>query len=72
MVAPCAWYIVSVHINFIHEVNDMKPMIWHPEEKDKKVNEYLNKTNRAPYFGIILAVIGLFSVFTTAVLLGVF
>jgi Fe2+ transport system protein B len=50
----------------------MKPMIWHPEEKDKKVNEYLDKTNRAPYFGIILAILGVFTVFTTAVLLGAF
>lgn len=50
----------------------MKPMIWHPEPKDKKVNEYIDKTNRAPYFGIILAALGVFSAFTVAVLLGAF
>jgi Fe2+ transport system protein B len=50
----------------------MKPMIWHPEPKDKKVNEYIDKTNRAPYFGIILGVLAVFTVFTTAVLLGAF
>ena len=38
----------------------MKPMIWHPEPKDKKVNEYIDKTNRAPYFGIILGALGVF------------
>jgi Fe2+ transport system protein B len=50
----------------------MRPMIWHPEEKDQKVNEYIDKTNRAPYFGIILAVLGVFTAFTAAVLLGAF
>jgi Fe2+ transport system protein B len=50
----------------------MKPMIWHPEEKDQKVNEYIDKTNRAPYFGIMFAIIGVFSIFTVAVLLGAF
>jgi Fe2+ transport system protein B len=57
---------------FKSEVNDMKPMIWHPEEKDQKVNEYIDKTNRAPYFGIMFAIIGVFSIFTVAVLLGAF
>ncbi len=50
----------------------MRPMIWHPEEKDKKVNEYIDSINRAPYFGIMLVVLGIFSLFTTAILLGVF
>jgi hypothetical protein len=27
----------------------MRSMIWHPEEKDSKVNEYLAKANHAPY-----------------------
>jgi hypothetical protein len=30
----------------------MRPMIWHPEEKDQKVNRYLDSTTRAPYFWI--------------------
>lgn len=50
----------------------MKPMIWHPEEKDKKVTEYIDKTNRAPYFGIIGGIVAVFTVFTAAVLLGLF
>jgi Fe2+ transport system protein B len=50
----------------------MRPMIWHPEEKDKKVNEYIDKTNRAPYFGIILATLGVLTIFCVAILLGVF
>lgn len=27
----------------------MKPMTWHPEERDEKVNQYLSQVNRAPY-----------------------
>ena len=27
----------------------MKSMIWHPEEKDAQVNEYLEQANHAPY-----------------------
>lgn len=27
----------------------MRSMIWHPEEKDSKVNEYLEQANHAPY-----------------------
>jgi hypothetical protein len=31
----------------------MKSMIWHPEEKDQKVNQYLEQNNHAPYEIII-------------------
>jgi hypothetical protein len=42
------------------EVFLMKPMIWHPEEKDRKVNKYLETINRAPYVVILaLAIAGL-------------
>lgn len=27
-------------------------MIWHPEEKDARVNEYLEQANHAPYSAI--------------------
>jgi Fe2+ transport system protein B len=57
---------------FITEVNDMRPMIWHPEAKDQKVNRYLDSINHAPYFGLIIATIGFFCLFTFAIVLGVF
>jgi hypothetical protein len=50
----------------------MKPMIWHPEEKDAKVNQYLDQTNHAPYVPIVAAMTGLFFLFTFAVLVGLF
>ncbi len=50
----------------------MRPMIWHPEEKDQKVNRYLDSTTRAPYFGLMLAALGIFCLFTFAVLVGIF
>jgi F0F1-type ATP synthase assembly protein I len=50
----------------------MKPMIWHPESKDEKINQYLDRVNHAPYGMIIFMILGLFGLFTFAVLLGVF
>ena len=50
----------------------MKPMIWHPEPKDKKVNQYLNRINREPWLFILAAILVLVSVFTLLVLLGTF
>lgn len=50
----------------------MKPMIWHPEEKDQKVNQYLEQINHAPYIRIIAMVLGLFCLFTVLVLMGAF
>lgn len=46
----------------------MKPMIWHPEEKDTKVNEYLDRINHAPYGLIFLVGFGLFCLFTAVIL----
>jgi hypothetical protein len=50
----------------------MKPMTWHPEEKDEKVNQYLSQVNRAPYATIFAVVIGLFSFLTFVILLSSF
>ncbi len=50
----------------------MKPMIWHPENKDEKVNQYLDRMNHAPYGTIIILALGLFFLFTFVVLVGVF
>jgi hypothetical protein len=50
----------------------MKPMIWHPEAKDRQVNEYFSQVNHAPYGTIGLGLLGLFCLFTVIVLLGIF
>ncbi len=50
----------------------MKPMIWHPEAKDAKVNQYLDQINHAPYPTIATVLVVLFCLFTFAVLLGSF
>jgi hypothetical protein len=65
------WYSVDV-AKYPTEVNDMRPMIWHPEAKDQKVNSYLDSANRAPYFGVVSATLGAFCLFTLAILLGIF
>lgn len=35
----------------------MKPMVWHPEDRDSKVNSYLEDVNHAPYGAIALLVL---------------
>ena len=50
----------------------MKDMIWHPEDKDRKVNQYLDRTNRAPYETIIAVGFAIFCLFTLLVLFGTF
>jgi hypothetical protein len=50
----------------------MKPMVWHPEEKDAAVNQYLEQVNRAPYALIFALLLSGFCVFTLLVLLGIF
>jgi hypothetical protein len=50
----------------------MKPMIWHPEPKDKKVNQYLDKINHEPWLAISAVALLLLCVFTVLVLLGTF
>lgn len=50
----------------------MKSMIWHPEEKDAKVNQYLDSSNHAPYETIIALGFAGFCLFTLAILVGTF
>jgi hypothetical protein len=39
------------------EAKIMKPMVWHPEDQDSKVNSYLEQVNHAPYGAILLLVL---------------
>jgi hypothetical protein len=50
----------------------MKPMIWVPEEKDAKVNAYLDQVNRAPYGAIFALSMGLFCLLVLVFLLASF
>lgn len=50
----------------------MKPMVWHPEPQDEKVNQYLDRTNREPWLGIVGVSIIIVCTFTLLVLLGTF
>ncbi len=50
----------------------MRPMIWHPEPKDQQVNQYLDQTNREPWFALIGGTLILVCSFTFLVLLGTF
>jgi hypothetical protein len=50
----------------------MKPMIWHPEDKDVKVNQYLDHMNHAPYQTLIMLLLGTFCLLTFVILVGVF
>jgi hypothetical protein len=54
------------------EVRDMKPMIWHPEPNDKKVNMYLDSMNHEPWLAIYAGIIMFVGMFTLLILLGVF
>jgi hypothetical protein len=50
----------------------MKPMIWHPEPQDTKVNQYLDSINHEPWLAIFAVGLLLLSLFTLLVFLGVF
>jgi hypothetical protein len=50
----------------------MKPMIWHPEEKDTKVNQYLDRMNHEPWLAFIAGGIVFFMLFTLLIFLGIF
>ncbi len=50
----------------------MRSMIWHPEEQDGRVNQYLEQTNHAPYEVIFASMLGLFFLFTLVILFGTF
>ena len=50
----------------------MKPMIWHPEPKDKKVNQYLDHLNREPWLLVLAAILVVIFILTILVLLATF
>lgn len=50
----------------------MKPMIWHPEPKDDKVNRYLDSTNHEPWLAILVAALVVICSFTFLICLGTF
>ena len=50
----------------------MKQMVWQPEERDERVNQYLDKINHAPYQSIVTISIVAFCLFTAAILIGIF
>lgn len=50
----------------------MKPATWYPNEKDAKVNQYLDRMNHAPYGFIFLSMMLLFVLFTFVILVGIF
>jgi hypothetical protein len=57
----------------IIKVAIMANMTWIPDEnRDKKVKQYLDKINHAPYGSIVLISIMLFCLLTALVLFGTF
>jgi hypothetical protein len=50
----------------------MKPMIWHPEPNDKKVNQYLDHINHEPWLAIGAGILLLVSFGTVFFVLGAF
>jgi len=50
----------------------MKPMIWHPEDKDKKVNQYLDRVNREPWLVFFAVALVFFSIFIVLMFIGIF
>ncbi len=50
----------------------MRPMIWHPEPNDAKVNQYLDNINREPWIAIYASLFLFLTFFTVLVFLGVF
>ncbi len=50
----------------------MKPMIWHPEPEDDKVNQYLDRVNHEPWLIMIAAAIVAIFALTFLIIMGVF
>jgi hypothetical protein len=50
----------------------MKPMTWHPEPNDQKVNKYLDQTNHEPWLVIVAGALMIACSFTVLILLGTF
>jgi hypothetical protein len=60
-------------IPFVIEVKIMANMTWTPDEnRDKKVKQYLDKVNHAPYGAIVILSMVLFCLLTALVLFGTF
>ena len=64
--------LVSFLILPLSEAKAMKQMVWQPEERDQRVNKYLDKINHAPYQSIVTISIVAFCLFTAAILIGIF
>ena len=50
----------------------MKPMIWHPEPSDEKINQYLDSSNREPWLAILALGLAFVCFSTLVILLGTF
>ena len=50
----------------------MKPMIWHPEDKDKKVNKYLDRINHEPWLEFYVVILILLTVLMLVMFIGIF
>lgn len=50
----------------------MKPMIWHPEPNDEKVNQYLDNSNREPLLALLAVGLLVVCFSTLVILLGTF
>ncbi len=50
----------------------MKPLVWRPEEKDARINQYLDQMNHAPYGSIVLYLLAAFCLLTFILLVGIF
>jgi hypothetical protein len=50
----------------------MKPMIFHPDDKDQQVRDYFNQINHAPYPTIAVVSVVVFCLLTLMVLIGSF
>jgi len=48
----------------------MKPMIWHPEPNDEKVNQYLESSNKEPWLAILAIGVIIVCFSTVLILLG--
>ncbi|MGD1712585.1 hypothetical protein [Hydrocoleum sp. CS-953] len=48
----------------------MKPMIWHPEPNDEKVNQYLDSSNKEPWLAFLAIGVIIVCVSTLLILLG--
>ncbi|AGF50776.1 ssr3129 [Synechocystis sp. PCC 6803] len=56
----------------IQEDKTMKPMIWHPEDKDEKVNKYLDRINHEPWLGFVAFSLAFFMAFILIMFMGIF